>query len=111
MNKGVVRALALVSQIGINMLVPILGAVLAARTFFSGNTVVLILLVLLGIGVAFRNLYVVMMREFRRKSDAFKEVKQVRRGRPIGYEDEDPYDVDDATDAYTKPTKRGKAKE
>lgn len=90
-NKGVVRALALLSQIGINMLVPILGAVLVARTFFSGNTLVLILLVLLGIGVAFRNLYIVMMREFRRKPS---EKRDASRGRPPGYQDEDPYDLD-----------------
>lgn len=88
-NKGVLRALALLSQIGINMLVPILGAVLAARTFFSGSTLALVLLVLLGIAVAFRNFYVVMMKEFRRKTG---ESKVSSRGRPIGYKDVDPED-------------------
>lgn len=60
-NKSIFQNLALVSQVGIMMLIPILGCVLVGAfldRFFKTSGIFLIIFVLLGVGSAFRNLYV-----------------------------------------------------
>ena len=59
-NKSIFQNLALVSHVGIMMLIPILGCVLIGAfldRFFRTSGIFLIIFVLLGVGSAFRNLY------------------------------------------------------
>ncbi len=85
MTRGVLRALSLLTTVGIYMVVPILGAVYIGGRFFKRQPLLLVLVVLLGVAVAFRNLFKMMNTESK-----FKEQKNERRiGRPKGYEDKE----------------------
>lgn len=67
------------------MVVPILIAAYLAGYFFSGRPVAVILIILFGLGVSFRNTYKIIMHEIAQKSDSKENIV----GRPEGYEDED----------------------
>ncbi len=65
-NKGIFENLALVSQVGIMMTVPILGGVLIGAyldRFAKTNGIFLIVFILLGVGTSFRNLYMLSMQK------------------------------------------------
>lgn len=65
-NKSILQNLALISQVGIMMLVPIFGGVLLGAfldRFFKTSGIFLIIFVLLGVGSSFRNLYVLSMQK------------------------------------------------
>lgn len=65
-NKSILQNLALISQVGIMMLVPIFGGVLLGAfldRFFKTQGIFLIIFVLLGVGSSFRNLYVLSMQK------------------------------------------------
>lgn len=67
-QKSILQNLALISQVGIMMLVPIFGGVLIGAfldRFFKTTGIFLIIFVLLGVGAAFRNLYVLSMQKSR----------------------------------------------
>ncbi len=85
MTRGVFRALSLLTMVGIGMVVPILGAVYVGGKFCRDKPVLLVLIVLFGVAVAFRNLFKMIKTESK-----FKEEKNEKRiGRPKGYEDKD----------------------
>lgn len=74
MNKkyGFLANFALVSQIGVMMVVPIvlgvwLGNFLDKKLGTSG--LFLIIFILLGVGAAFRNVYLLVYKEFKKKED------------------------------------------
>lgn len=65
-SKSILQNLALISQVGIMMLVPIFGGVLLGAfldRFFKTKGIFLIIFVLLGVGSSFRNLYVLSMQK------------------------------------------------
>ncbi len=65
-NRSIFENLALISQVGIMMIVPIIGGVMIGAfldRFAKTNGVFLIICVLLGVGAAFRNLYVLSMQK------------------------------------------------
>ncbi|OJV62372.1 MAG: hypothetical protein BGO41_06130 [Clostridiales bacterium 38-18] len=65
-NKSILQNLALISQVGIMMLIPIFGGVLLGAfldRFFKTKGIFLIVFVLLGVGSSFRNLYVLSMQK------------------------------------------------
>lgn len=67
-NKGILQNLALISQVGIMMLVPIIGGVLLGAfldRLAKTNGIFLIIFVLLGVGASFRNLYVLAIQKGR----------------------------------------------
>lgn len=67
-QKSILQNLTLISQVGIMMLVPIFGGVLIGAfldRFFKTSGIFLIIFVLLGVGAAFRNLYVLSMQKSR----------------------------------------------
>ncbi len=88
MNKGVFRALSLLSMVGFGMITPILIAVYLGGKFFPGNAFALIGIVLFGVAVAARNCYRLLIVELRRGGGT--DSKMV--GRPKGYEDLDDED-------------------
>ncbi|MDO4799832.1 MAG: AtpZ/AtpI family protein [Bacillota bacterium] len=91
-NKNTMRALAMVTQIGVNMIVPIGGAILLAQVLTPDNPIATMLFILFGVGVAFRNFFQFAIQESRRKT----EDKAVRRGRPEGWKgDPDGSDQED----------------
>ncbi len=65
-NKGILQNLALISQVGIMMLVPIIGGVLVGAfldRLAKTTGIFLIIFVILGVGSAFRNLYVLSVQQ------------------------------------------------
>ncbi len=71
-SKSILQNLALISQVGIMMLVPIVGGVLLGA-FIDGylktNGIFLIIFILLGVGSAFRNLYVLSKQKAKEYDD------------------------------------------
>lgn len=71
-SKSILQNLALISQVGIMMLVPIVGGVLLGA-FIDGllktNGIFLIIFVLLGVGSSFRNLYVLSKQKAKEYDD------------------------------------------
>ena len=60
-NIGFVKALALVSQLGIAMALPIIGCIILGNFLdrkFNTGVIFLIIFLFLGVGTAFRNLFV-----------------------------------------------------
>lgn len=71
-SKGILQNLALISQVGIMMLVPIIGGVLLGAyldRLAKTNGIFLIIFVLLGVGTSFRNLYVLSVQKGREYAD------------------------------------------
>lgn len=65
-SKSILQNLALISQVGIMMLVPIFGGVLLGAfvdKFLKTNGIFLIIFIVLGVGTAFRNLYMLSMQK------------------------------------------------
>ena len=65
-NKSIFQNLALISHVGIMMMVPILGCVLIGAfldRFFKTNGIFLIIFIILGVGSSFRNLYVLSIKK------------------------------------------------
>lgn len=65
-KNSILQNLALLSQVGIMMLVPIFGGVLFGAfldRFFKTSGIFLIIFVILGVGASFRNLYVLSMQK------------------------------------------------
>ena len=70
MRKDILRALGMISQIGISMLVPILGCILIGAYLdkhFDTDVVFLIIFTILGVGAAFRTLYMMTAYQYRDK--------------------------------------------
>lgn len=72
-NKyGFLANFALVSQIGVMMVVPIVLGVwlggIVDRKFGTGG-LFLIIFIILGVGAAFRNVYLVVMKQYEKKED------------------------------------------
>lgn len=71
-SKSILQNLALISQVGIMMLVPIVGGVLLGA-FIDGylktNGIFLIIFIILGVGSAFRNLYVLSKQKAKEYDD------------------------------------------
>ena len=67
-SKSILQNLALISQVGIMMLVPIFGGVLIGAfmdNYLKTSGIFLIIFVILGVGTAFRNLYMLSMQKSR----------------------------------------------
>ena len=81
-SKGILQNLALISQVGIMMLVPIISGVLLGAfldRLAKTNGIFLIIFVLLGVGASFRNLYVLAMqkgREYENRESASSYVSK-----------------------------------
>lgn len=70
MRKEILRALSMISQIGISMLVPILGCILIGAFLdkhFGTDVVFLIIFTILGVGASFRTLYMMTVHQFKDK--------------------------------------------
>ncbi|OOB79783.1 MAG: hypothetical protein BEN18_02895 [Epulopiscium sp. Nuni2H_MBin001] len=63
-NNKWVRTLSLISQVGISMCVPIFICLFIGLLFDS--TLLLIILLLLGVGAGFRNMFYMIMKEVKR---------------------------------------------
>ncbi|GAB6107619.1 AtpZ/AtpI family protein [Fusibacter bizertensis] len=71
-SKNILQNLALISQVGIMMLVPIFGGVLLGAfldRFFKTGGIFLIVFVLIGVGTSFRNLYMLSIRQTKDYKD------------------------------------------
>lgn len=71
-SNGILQNLALISQVGIMMLVPIIGGVLLGAfldRLAKTNGIFLIIFVLLGVGASFRNLYVLSIQKGKEYDD------------------------------------------
>lgn len=69
MLKEVMKALSLLTQIGISMFVPIFGCILIGNFLdkcFGTNVVFLIIFTIIGVISAFRTLYMLTMRKFKK---------------------------------------------
>jgi len=65
-SKSILQNLALISQVGIMMLVPIFGGVLLGAfldKFLKTKGIFLIIFIILGVGTAFRNLYMLSIQK------------------------------------------------
>lgn len=81
-KRNALKGLALVTQLGLNMLLPIAVTILLSNWLFPDNIVSLILFVILGIAVAFRNLFsFVSLSGKREKSESERNIV----GRPKKY--------------------------
>ncbi len=59
-NREILKSLAMINQIGITMMVPIIGCVFLGiflDTKFGTSPLVLMIMIFVGMAVAFRNLY------------------------------------------------------
>lgn len=59
-NREILKSLALINQVGITMMVPIIGCVFLGIFLdkkFDTSPLILIIMIVVGITVAFRNLY------------------------------------------------------
>lgn len=68
MNHEVLKAFSLISQIGINMLVPIFICILVGKFIdekLGANNIILIIFVILGVLSSFRNLYVIAKQHIK----------------------------------------------
>lgn len=83
MNRGVFRALSLLSMVGFGMITPILIAAYLGGKYLADNTLAMLGAILFGVAVAARNCYKLIMTEVRRGSADKIEMT----GRPKGYRD------------------------
>lgn len=70
--KNIARALAMLSQIGISMLVPIFLCMLLGNWLdkkFGTSPWLLVIFIILGVGAAFRTLYMMTVYTFKKNSD------------------------------------------
>lgn len=72
-------------MIGVGMTIPVLLAAYISGKFYPDRKILVILTILFGIGVSFRNTYKIIMHELNQKSDKKEEFT----GRPDGYRDFD----------------------
>lgn len=72
-------------MIGIGMLVPVLIAAYVSGRYYSDKKILVILTILFGIGVSFRNTYKIIMHELNQKGEKKEDIT----GRPDGYRDRD----------------------
>jgi len=72
-RNGILQNLALISQVGIMMIVPIIGGVVIGAfldRFMKTNGIFLIIFILLGVGSSFRNLYVLSIQKSKEYTDS-----------------------------------------
>lgn len=70
MKNDLARALAKFSQVGICMLIPILMCIFIGKWLdkkFGTNILFLIIFTIIGVGAAFRNLYVIVIKEYNKE--------------------------------------------
>lgn len=68
MKKDIIKALSLISQLGISMAVPIIGCIFFGKWLdakLNTNILFLIIFTILGIGTAFRTLYIMVIKNFK----------------------------------------------
>lgn len=68
-KKNPLLLLALISQLGISMIVPILGCMLLGNlidTWTGSSPLWLVVFIFLGVGAAFRNLFYIVMKEVKK---------------------------------------------
>lgn len=72
--------LALLSQIGLSMFIPIIGCFFLGKyldTVFSTGNILLLVFTILGVLTAFRNLFVIGMKSgANRKDDTYKRIRK-----------------------------------
>ncbi len=71
-QNNILQNLALLSQVGIMMIVPIIGGVFLGNWLdrkFGDGSIFLIICLLLGVGASFRNLYVLAIRQSKDYED------------------------------------------
>ncbi len=81
-QKNILQNLALLSQVGIMMIVPIIGGVFIGNWLdrkFGNGSIFLIVCMLLGVGAAFRNLYVLAIRQSKDYEDSETPERYVQR--------------------------------
>lgn len=81
-QKSILQNLALLSQVGIMMTVPIIGGVIAGNWLdkrLGTGSILLIVCVLLGVGASFRNLYVLSIRQSKDYKDSETPEQYVKR--------------------------------
>lgn len=72
--KGIGHALALISQIGISMFVPILiclGIGVGLDNFFGTSPVLMIIFIILGVAAGFRSIYMMTLEYYKDKDDPY----------------------------------------
>lgn len=78
MHKDIMKALSMLSQVGISMFVPIFGCIIIGNfldKLLNTNVIFLIIFTVIGVGAAFRTLY--MMTVYKeKKKEKQKEEKQ-----------------------------------
>jgi len=79
-SKSILQNLALISQVGIMMLIPIFGGVLLGAFLdrqFNTRGIFLIIFVILGVGTSFRNLYMLSVQKGREYKNSESPSKYV----------------------------------
>lgn len=78
MRKDIMKALAMLTQVGISMIVPIFLCIWVGKALdkaFDTGVLFLLVFIVLGVGAAFRTLY--MMTVFKYKKKAEEEQKRL----------------------------------
>lgn len=68
MKNNFARAFSLITQLGISMIVPIIGCIFIGKwldTKFGTNIIFLVIFTILGVGAAFRTLYTMVSNIFK----------------------------------------------
>ena len=81
-SKSILQNLTLISQVGIMMLIPILGGVLFGAFLdrkFKTQGIFLIIFVILGVGTSFRNLYMLSIQKGREYKNSESPSKYVNK--------------------------------
>ncbi len=81
-QKSILQNLALLSQVGIMMIVPIAGGVIAGNWLdekLGTGSLLMIVGVLLGVGASFRNLYMLSIRQSKDYEDSETPDQYVKR--------------------------------
>ncbi len=75
--KEITKAVSMISYVGISMFVPIFCCILIGRFIdktFDTGVLFLVIFTVLGVGAAFRTLYMITVRKF--KDDDYKDIKK-----------------------------------
>lgn len=68
--KDIMKALSMLTQVGIAMFVPIFGCILIGKSLdklFDTGVLCLVIFTVLGVGAAFRTLYMMTVNKFKNK--------------------------------------------
>ena len=84
MRKDIMRALAMLTQVGISMVVPIFLCVWAGKALdraFDTGVLFLLVFIVLGVGAAFRTLYMMTVFKYKKKAEEEQKRLDIFKGR------------------------------